>query len=372
MRFRERRPRRGPGRWLLGAGALVCFLAVLVALDTIVSSRNAGRPSPPPPLVTPDPTIPPTVLAYFYYWYDLPNGPHSSALTHRPAEPDASYRDRDWFRKQFLDMLAAGIDIALAVYWGDAEPSSDIGLANMAEATTALRREGLEPPKIGMFLDTGAIARWPGDQRDLRQPANQERAYQMVRAFYSILPREDWGTIKGRPIVWLWGNYFQLPFDQSLFDHLSSRFTQEFGTRPYIVAEMSWRHPIVGGFLGIGTRVDTGQTVRVDQFYVWGAALNGFVDQGGVAQVGPGYDERALDGPGRSGRFRPREGGAFYRRNLEAALASGKRLLAIETWNEFHEATDIARSVEYGDQYIRITREYVDRFKARSAGSGPR
>ena len=36
----------------------------------------------------------------------------------------------------------------------------------------------------------------------------------------------------------------------------------------------------------------------------------------------------------------------------------------VETWNEFHEGTDVAESQEYGRQYIEMTREYAERFKA--------
>jgi hypothetical protein len=36
----------------------------------------------------------------------------------------------------------------------------------------------------------------------------------------------------------------------------------------------------------------------------------------------------------------------------------------IETWNEFHEGTDVAASMEYGRQYIELNRRHVDLFKA--------
>ena len=35
----------------------------------------------------------------------------------------------------------------------------------------------------------------------------------------------------------------------------------------------------------------------------------------------------------------------------------------VETWNEFHEGTDIAESREYGRQYIELTRKYSELFK---------
>ena len=37
--------------------------------------------------------------------------------------------------------------------------------------------------------------------------------------------------------------------------------------------------------------------------------------------------------------------------------------MILETWNEFHEGTNIAESREHGRQYIELTRKYVDLFK---------
>lgn len=350
-------------RWILGA-AVVAVLAVVVG-GAISARKNRAAPAtlPPIPYATPDPRQPPMAFTYFYYWYDLPSGPHSGALTDRPAEPDASYRNVAWFEKQLRDMTDAGIDVALAVYWGPAEPSSDVGLANMAQAAQHLRAQGVEPPRIGLFLDTGLIGRWPQKQRDLTDPDNQRRFYDLVHTFYTTLPRDQWAVVDGRPVVWLWASWFNISFDQSFFDYLTSRFQADFGVSPYVVAEASWRFATRAD--ASGSKPDPNRPIRIDNFYVWGAALTGFRDAGtGIAEVGPGYDERQLDGPGRSGRYALREDGAFYERSLEGAIASGRRLLAIETWNEFHEASDIADSVQYGRRYIEITRSYLDRFKA--------
>ena len=64
-----------------------------------------------------------------------------------------------------------------------------------------------------------------------------------------------------------------------------------------------------------------------------------------VADVGPGYDDRELVGhlPGYTGLVIDREDGELYRRGLTEAVLSGAPWLAIETWNEFHEATDAPR-----------------------------
>ncbi len=353
-------------RWIIIGGVLVVAFFVLWGV-----SASAKRSRPPvalPPFAeaTPDSSQPRQAYTYFYYWYDLPDGPHNGALTDRPAEPNASYRNADWFKKQFADMTDAGIDVALAVYWGDAEPSSDVGLANMSRAAAAMSAEGGDPPQIAMFLDTGLIGRWPKGQRDFTNPDNQRRFYSLINTFYSILPRDQWAMVSGRPALWMWASWFEISFDQELFDYVSRRFEEDFGVRPYIVAEASWRFATDVGDGGL----DPSRPIHLDGFYAWGASLTGFRDIGSsIAAVGPGYDERELDGPGRSGRFADRENGRFYERNFEGALNTGARTIVIETWNEFHEASDIADSDEFGRQYIAITRRYLDRFKAMPGAS---
>jgi hypothetical protein len=182
----------------------------------------------------------------------------------------------------------------------------------------------------------------------------------MIRGFYNEVPARVRAKVDGRPVVWLWAAYFDIRFDRSLFDYITSQFEADYGVRPYLVGDEIWRyaHPSSGG-------VDYDQVMPLDDFYIWGAALNGFVQPtGGIAEVGPGYDERTLPGPDRIGRYQDREGGRFYEDNLQRAINAGAPVLAIETWNEFHEASDVADSAEYGRRYIELTRQYVDRFKS--------
>jgi hypothetical protein len=364
-------------RFIVRVGLLaVLFLVVLAVLPSITDAGRRGTPLPastPTPAAgrTPatdvgparlSPTQPKLVFTYFYYWYDLPSGPHSTALTDHPAEPDASYQNVGWFRKQLLDMEDAGIDGALAVYWGAGEPSSDTGLQNMADAAAQLRAEGHTPPRIGLFLDTGYVATWPEQQRDLRQPENRDRVYELIYQFYTELPRDQWALVDGKPVVWLWGaSWLGIRFDQGFFDYLYAHFERDLGVRPYVVAENSWDYAVTSN----PTTPDQSSPVRVDDYYSWGAALGGFRrEHGNVSEIGPGYDERQLNGPGRTGRYRDRQNGSFYAAGWQAALSSGSRFVAIETWNEFHEASDIADSLEYGRQYIDLTRDYTRSFKA--------
>jgi hypothetical protein len=82
---------------------------------------------------------------------------------------------------------------------------------------------------------------------------------------------------------------------------------------------------------------------------------------GGVASVGPGYDHSAV--PGRTPLIVDRRGGAFYAEQWLKLLRRPVNFVMVETWNEWHEGTDVAESKEYGRKFIDLTRKYADLFK---------
>ena len=106
------------------------------------------------------------------------------------------------------------------------------------------------------------------------------------------------------------------------------------------------------------TVANCGEQIHTDASYVWGVAQDGMQATNLVAAAGPGYDDRLI--PGRTPQFVPRHGGAYYRRNLTAALESGRPIVAIETWDEIHEASAICDTVEYGRTYISLTRSMIE------------
>ena len=81
-----------------------------------------------------------------------------------------------------------------------------------------------------------------------------------------------------------------------------------------------------------------------------------------AATVQPGYDDHLLPDRG-GGQVQERLEGDFYRSTFEAALASDPDWIFITSWNEWWETTQIEPSESYGDLYLQITREYVDRWK---------
>ena len=340
--------------------------AVFIGCMTAFSAEAPPRPSPPGPHVkkvssgdlkkTAFRADQPVVGTYYFYWYDDASKAHfmnhdgSDALTRHPKKPKGySYKRASWHRRELDDILAAGCDFILPVYWGcpgDYQGWSFVGIPPLIEAARQLEKAGKRPPRIGCFYDTSTLRiNHVGYHADLTTAKGLDWLYTTVRDFFALVPPDLWATVEGRPIVWLYAAGFARAQNPQALDYVRREFGRDFGVTPYIVKEISWK----------GTAAAT---------YAWGAALKPTVF--GVAAVGPGYDHAAV--PGRTPLVKDREGGAFYRRSWEWILARPKAIrpsiAVIETWNEWHEGTDIAPSVESGDFYVKLTREYTDLWHA--------
>ncbi|MBU2623158.1 MAG: DUF5010 domain-containing protein [Proteobacteria bacterium] len=315
------------------------------------------------------------VATYYFYWYDIDSKTHiidrdgTDALQDHPAKmDDFSFTLPSWHKGEILDMMAAGIDVVLPVYWGTPggwENWSYEGLKHLSVALQELENEGKSPPAIGLFYDTTTLSfrtrfQPRKDGADLTTKSGKELFYCTIRDFFSLIPPRFWAQIDGKPLVWLYSSSWCSAFDQSTFDYLNERFKRDFqGKTPYVVREVSWSRPFRKGK---GVPQPQGP-VKTDNSYQWGAALGGMLAPlvRGVAAVGPGYNDSAV--PGRTSPIRDRENGAFYEQSWLAALETKKNIIVIETWNELHEGTDICETKEYGRKYIELTARYVEHFK---------
>jgi hypothetical protein len=313
------------------------------------------------------------VTTYYFYWHDLTDPARQERIkqfwAQRPPNASAyTFLSSATHRKEFEDMEAAGIDFALPVYWG--EPThpgrmfnptaphfwSTEGIPPMVEALDEMAAAG-HPFKVGMFYDTTILA-----NADLTTQAGKEYFYVNVRDFYSRIPPRYWAAIDGKPIVWLYDTQWVAKFDQSSLDYLGQRFAEDFGGRkPYLVREWQWYQS-----KGVDPRV----VLKSDNMYSWGAAPSGFNEDKrfGVAEVGPGFSNTRYcnGGPSANCFDVDRQNGAYYERELRSAVRSGRPIMAVETWNEFSEGSDVAETVEFGRQYIDLTRKYANLFHVAS------
>ncbi|MHB8901245.1 MAG: hypothetical protein ACYC6Y_21050 [Thermoguttaceae bacterium] len=320
-------------------------------------------PDPPGPWVSPaaGPSQfsagQPVVATSYFYWYDnatkahVVDGDGTDALTdHPPTLEGFSYRNVDWHARQLEDMIAAGIDAALPVYWG--EPTavaqwSNEGLLPLVTARERLLRQGKKPPAIGMFYDTSTLKyNVRGVHVDLATPQGRLWFYGSIRDCFSLIPAEHRATIDGRPLVLLYASEFARDVDEQLFPAVREMFRKDFGTDLFLVKMRGWPG-------------------KADSEYQWGGALNPQILE--TAGIGPGYDHSAV--PGRTPLVRGRDGGRFYRygwqRLLDMRPATRPWLVHVETWNELHEGTEICETTEYGRQYIELTRQFADVFHRR-------
>ena len=308
------------------------------------------------------------VVTPYFYWYDVYSQSHivnpdgSDALTDHPASLTGfSCFSTAWHKTQLRDMTDAAIDILLPVYWGEpsqrlpgqpvaTQPWSYAGIPPLVRAREELLAEGIQPPAIGLFYDTSSLQFNAAQKRiDLTTAYGRQWFYESVRDFFSLIPARHWARIDGKPVVFLYSAAFASNYDQSCIDYLRGSFARDFGGNPpYIVREISW-------------------SVKTEQVYAWGGALG--LKNPGVASIGPGYNHSAV--PGRDPLVVSREGGAFFDRTWQRFLSQPSPMVFVETWNEFHEGTDIANSREYGRQFIELNRKYAELFKKGIAPAHP-
>ncbi len=332
------------------------MLALLLCLGSIFSPLFRSEDAPASPVQK-------RAAAYYFYWYRQPDNHWvcPDCLTDHP--PDAyvndsviaySWADPNWHRRELLDLMAAGIEIVLPVYWGDTSNLywSNEGLDKLVLAEQSLIADGKSPPQIGMFYDTSALKAQNGTPPDLTTTAGKGLFFSMIQAFFDRIPDHSlWAKVDGHPLIYLYDSPYVSDYNQGSFDYVEQQFNLRYGETPYIVREISW------------------QGVQTDGVYAWGAAVNGPTFFGDLASIGPGYDDRPVrpNDP----TYRDRECGEFYRDSWEQVIDSPATLLTVETWNEFHEATDVAPSREYGRQYLELTTLGIQSWKQADLSARP-
>jgi hypothetical protein len=155
--------------------------------------------------------------------------------------------------------------------------------------------------------------------------------------------------VDDKPIIFLYASAFAKRQDDSQFDYVKSRFRKDFGIEPFIVKSAGWKG-------------------QADATYSWGGAVGGPLIYRQVVALGPGYDHTAV--PGRTPLIVDRRDGQTYINRWLKVLALRPEtrpwMVHVETWNEWHEGTDVAASREYGRSYIVLTRLFSDMWRAKT------
>lgn len=304
-----------------------------------------------------------------------------TTLTDHPWEsvgPWMSFDRAQWHKNQFQMMAAGGIDVALAVYRGDAASRRAYaikGLDVMTEALKELRSAGLAPftiareyPQIGMALDLSSLATHYGGPVSLKDPDVQRSLYGMVRDFYTHVPEEFRASVQlpaahrtavpklgnsSSPngiayVVRLFGDAAVKDADGSFMAYANRRFAEEFGAR------LAW----------IGTPALQAHGATCDAVAPFPAAgqpatvnTEGWLRTG---SLGPGYDSGSSN---REVAIRPRDNGRTTLEDFQTINNAGPEWVLIDSWNGYAQGTDIAPTFEHGLLYRDLTRVNVLRYK---------
>jgi hypothetical protein len=287
---------------------------------------------------------------------------HNDTLSHHPDgtkfEGDFSYKNKEWHKYEIKNVMNAGIDVILPVYWGHrAGPFNTLGTEMFVEAMKELETEfGIEKiPKIGMFLDTTGLLVAAGKKPDLTTENGKSLFSEFINEFFEKIPERFLFRTNGADLVWMYGSNFVENYNDDTFLNARSNYTKQLGTNRDLI------------FVGVGFT----KYARSTQFgsYSWGVSLNGATikkDGIPIGCIGPGFYS---EGAYRCGcqwkegiRIQERRNGDYYSESFQEVM-SGSKWVVIEVWNEYHEGNDISYSEEFGDKYINLTRNLISEFK---------
>ena len=185
----------------------------------------------------------PLVATSYFYWYNAAARADSLRNVgllndHPPTQDGFNFLNIDWHKQQFRDMSAAGIDVALPVYWGSpfSDPLtnpdtlkapnsefyafSDPGLRRLVAAREQLVNDGKPAPLLGMFYDTTTLLPSANPKNysvDLTTPGGKRWFYETIRNFFSHIPASSWATIDGKPMVFLYHPSLARSLDENVF-----------------------------------------------------------------------------------------------------------------------------------------------------------
>ena len=313
------------------------------------------------------------VGTYYFYWYCTKTGNHIVDADHTdactdhqwnwiqgttnyygpPKAPVFCWDEKAWHSEQLADIEAAHLDFLMPVYWGipgDEHTGENYwswpGVKTLVEAMKEREAQGKKVLKIGLFYDDTTLR-----GVDLTSEAGKEQFYGTIRDFYSMVPPKYWLRIDSKVVVWLYHSAWPSKVSKDAFNYAKSRFAQDFGGNSLIfIGDPGWNSR--GG--------------HVDLTYEWGAAVKHGAKVHDICSVGPGFDNHAIPGGGNPEITTPRNGGQYYTNSWNTVLHAPCGIVSVETWNEYHESTDIAHSFEYGRKYIDLTRDFAIKYKFRA------
>lgn len=311
------------------------------------------------------------VLAFHYVWYGTPFGPAGEwrswpggrdgrynpdlvfggrRMVDSPDYPlDGPYDSLDpvVIKRQLAELGQAAVDASIVSWWG-IDDYSDRVLDALVEAA-----EGSDY-RITLYYETPMVKRRKGEQTEAK------RIYEDLRYILGKHGAKDaWLKVDNRPVVVL---YVVDTYPLSVWQEAKDALKGE-GYDPFFLGD-TFNLDALRVMDGLHTYNPVGRLVRgEDLAATYRGVAEGVHKEGKLfaPTVIPGYDDRKIRTPG---TLSARENGGCYNKMWQAALGCDPDWVLVTSWNEWHEGSEIAPTLEYGTEYLWLTAQWVRGFKS--------
>ncbi len=338
--------------------ATFIILAIIGQMQTRAAEQN--------------PTVPPAsverrVLAFYYPWYGIPEGPGGAGRTVHWGKIDAANKDiaasthyptlgaYDSHDPAVIDQhcrwaKAAHIDTLIVSWWGHGDYTDRA----MPKILDGCKQNGLQ---ACIYYET------------VPKPKTAEAAAKdIIKVLEKYGSHEAHLKVDGKPVVFIYG-----------------RAVGELGLTGWLEAVKLIKAGYKGGAVVIGDQFSYGAARVFDGVHTYntagslkGLSLDGLekwapgtygswvqlANQAGkisTITVIPGYDDTKIRKPGLAvDRF----DGELYRTEWRHAIEADPHWVLVTTFNEWHEGSEIEPSTQFGQKYLELTTEFAERFKA--------
>jgi hypothetical protein len=297
------------------------------------------------------------VIASYYAWYGLPTGPtgywyHWVDSNGQPLvtdHPNFLYDSRDPDLITYHLTLASyvGIDAFAVSWWGQGSPEDSafsVMLTTAAGSSLPVKLAAqFETPK---FVSAGAVG----------------ITSQLSYILKSYSGKSSYLRVAGRPVVFIYNPAaFSTNYDQWA-TILASPTIASFNA--FFVGD-SFTDEAARVFDGLYTFAPFGPSypyAPTDLFnkYKAASAVARQHSRLFIPAVAPGFDDHVIRTPS---TLIPRNDAWTYMTTWLIATAASPDWVFIDSWNEWHEGTELEPSAEYGRDYLYLTAQWTARFK---------
>jgi glycoprotein endo-alpha-1,2-mannosidase len=339
------------------------FLSLICVIMVVAGVCQAGKES--------NSIVEHRVMAFYYPWYGVPNGPGGAGRTVHWGRIDAVNKDiqasthypqlgaYDSHDPKVIDQHCrwakeAGIDTFIVSWWGH----NDYTDRAMEKILDGCRRYGLN---ACIYYETVPRPQTP-----------QSAADDIIKVLKEYGDHAAYLKVNGKPVVFVYG-----------------RALQQLGLTDWLKAIKMINVGYKQGVTAIGDQFSFGSARVFDGVHTYNTAGNlrgmnpaearkwaaetykswvQLADQAGkisTITVIPGYDDTKIRKPGLAVE---RYDGELYRAQWDEAIKADPHWILITSFNEWHEGSEIEPSLEFKKLYIDITAEYAKIFKAKKRG----